>query len=333
MLLLGVMEKIHTKNIKYLTNLVNSGVIKDIPNKGIKISFFKSGGGNHLYLIQTSKRNYLARVNYYPLKNEWKIKEHEFKVLKLLKPLKIAPKAYYVDASGKNVDQHFIITDFIEGTTIKSMNKRLALDLATVLKKLHTIKFANSGNTIPPRDPIPYKLEIFNEFANGEDKQIEQYSDWPGIEKIIPEFNRIKALLATSVVTDKSFDNCTEFSLCHADLKLENIMKTKNGVQLIDWECAGSDVPETDIGRLFSGAQFTPELENIFLEKYYHPRPNQSNIDRIQTIRKILDFFRIIEDFIILKRKVWDSNAMLNELHKYEQKYFKFFYMKEKMLS
>ena len=111
-------ETVHTKNIHAIELAVLNGEkISSIPKPSVlDISYFKSGGGNHLYLIQADDRRYLARVNFYPLKNDWRIKEHEFACLKLLKPIGIAPKAYFIDSEGQFLEQHFIIVDFIEGT-------------------------------------------------------------------------------------------------------------------------------------------------------------------------------------------------------------------------
>lgn len=87
---------------------------------------------------------------------------------------------------------------------------------------------------------------------------------------------------------------------------------------LIDWECADIDIPETDIGRLFSGCSFTKEQQNIFLKEYYENIPSGDIINRISSIKIVLDFFRIIENYCILKRKVFDAKEMLNDLEKYE---------------
>lgn len=317
------MEEVHLENKAYLKKLVCSGVIAEIPSEHISVQFFKKGGGNFLYIIDAGNKKFLARVNYYHLKNEWKVKEHEFKILKMLEPLGIAPKAYYLDDSEKGLKQHLIITDFVDGEPIGTVATKQVIALAKTLKKLHTqITFEAAGNSIPPTDPLPYSFGVYDEFANGEDKQIEKYADWPGMEKVTGEFNRIKSSLSDYVKNSKCFDGCRQFSLCHADLKLENILATKDGVCLIDWECAGSDVPETDIGRLFAGAQFTEEFEQLFLANYYEVEPEQILLDRIYLTRMVLDFFRIMEDYILLKRKLWDANKMALVLQAYENKHF-----------
>ena len=281
----------------------------------LSVSYFKSGGGNHLYLIKADKQQYLARVNFYPLKNSWQIKNHEYTCLKMLETLNIAPKAYFIDSTGRFLEQHFIIIDFIEGTTLQILDDSIIISLANTLKKLHaSMTFSKSGNSLPPTDDSPYTCEIFDEFADGADKQIEQYNNLPGISIVIEPFNRIKTKLKEWFDNKNCFENCSTFSLCHADLKAENILVTTNGIQLIDWECAGSDIPETDIGRLFSGCQFTNMQEKLFLQHYYPTSPKSKTLERIATVKTVLDFFRILEDYILLKRKKWDALAMKKEL-------------------
>ena len=96
-------------------------------------------------------------------------------------------------------------------------------------------------------------------------------------------------------------------------------MVTNSGIKLIDWECAGVDIRETDIGRLFSGCSFSEEQQNVFLKAYYRNVPNEITIQRILAVKKVLDFFHILEDYIILKRKKWDADKMLAELLDYEK--------------
>lgn len=315
-------DPIHLKNILAIESVMMGGEgVSSLPKPSVlSVSYYKSGGGNHLYLIDADGKKYLARVNFYPLKNTWRIKEHEFACLKMLEPLGIAPKAYFIDSTGQFLEQHFIIVDFIEGNTLGMLNDVNIRALANTLKQLHSsVVFDRPGSTLPPSDELPYTCEIFHEFANGEDKQIEKYADLPEIEKVVGSFNRIKAELGVWFEGRTCFDSCTKFSLCHADLKRENILQAADRAFLIDWECAGSDIPETDIGRIFSGCQFTQEQEELFLRHYYSGEPELITRDRIASVRIVLDFFRILEDYILLKRKEWNPQAMKDELESFER--------------
>ena len=67
----------------------------------ILFSFFKSGGGTHLYLIENADQKYIARINFYPGKNEWGVKKQEYDVLKLIVSLQISPRVYYFNNNNE----------------------------------------------------------------------------------------------------------------------------------------------------------------------------------------------------------------------------------------
>lgn len=314
------MNKIHAKNILFLKKLFKKEHFIWINyNKPILFKFFKNGGGTHLYLIKNAGKKYLARINYYELKNKWGVKKQEYEVLKLIESLKISPKIYFF-SNNNSLKQDLTIVEYIEGRTLNNISNKNIINLACDLHKLHTsIKFNRAGNTLPPKDKPPYHCDIYNEFANGEDKKIKKYYSLKGINKIVKPYNRINKNLGEWFNNLNIFNNCQKFCLCHADLKKENILVTKKGIMLIDWECAGSDIPETDIGRLFSGCEFSKKQQNLFLKAYYKNKPNQIIIKKILAVKKVLDFFHILEDYILLKRKKWNPNKMLMELLEYEK--------------
>lgn len=309
---------IHEKTIQYLTDLLKTHEILPLGDF-FTVSYFKSGGGTHLYLIEHENKKYIARFNYYSLKNEWGIKKHEFEVLRMLEPFHIAPNAYYFN--DNNPIGHFTIVGYIEGEPIGNMTDDLIRSIAKKLKALHqNILFEKSGNTLPPTDELPYHCDVYNEFASGEDKQIERYH-LPEIKSVAPLYNEIKTKLGYWFNGLNIFTDCVAFCLCHADLKKENILSNGDQAILIDWECTGADIAETDIGRLFSGCELTIAQQKIFLSEYYPDPPSEIVLSRIYAVKQVLDFFRIFEDYILLKRKTWDASAMIEELKKYKENF------------
>jgi thiamine kinase-like enzyme len=187
----------------------------------------------------------LARINFFPGKNDWKVKRGEFETLKEIEHLSISPKAYVLNEDN-DLNQDLIIVEYIEGENIIKFSESDIVFLAKDLKKLHTFakKYDNA-------QALPYTCSIYNEFANGEDKKIENYN-FQDIVQVFSKYNSIKEDLGKWFNSLSIFDNCENLCLCHGDLKSENILKTEKGIILIDWECADIDIPETDIGRLFS---------------------------------------------------------------------------------
>lgn len=317
------MTDLHEKNVSFLIAFLHSHAIEGIElNDETDITYFASGAGTHLYLLKASTGKYLVRINHYKLKNSWGAKIHEYKVLKKIEKLGIAPKVYYVSTNNK-LDQDFTIVDYIEGTPLQEVTNRHAISLAGILKKLHSsVRFKKTGCDIPPTDKPPYKCNIFNEFANGEDKKIELYKDLQGIEDVIQLYNRIREVLGDYFNSLTCFDGVTEFVLVHGDLKKENILDQNGDAVLIDWEYASSDVAETDIGRLFAGIDLSKKQQDLFLDRYYSKTPDSIMLERIYSVKKVLDFFGIIDDYILQGRKKWSAKNMRDDLLDYEEKNF-----------
>lgn len=286
------METIHDKNILFLRDLIEKENFDWLnSNQPVSFEFFKSGGGTHLYLMENADKKFVARINYYEPKNEWGIKKQEFTVLKLIEPLHISPKVFYF-SDNNSLKQDLTIVEYIEGETMGAVSDENVLALAVDLHKLHTsFPFERAGDTIPPNNELPYKCNIYNEFANGEDKKIEKHLSLDGIDKVVEPYNRINKKLGEWFNNLPIFEELTEFCLCHADIKKENILVTEKGIMFIDWECAGSDIPETDIGRLFSGCEFSNKQQEVFLKEYYGAMPDKLILQRIKAIKQTLDFF------------------------------------------
>src|SRR3989338_251314 len=309
-------KKIHDKNLKFLENYLLKNKLDFIYyKKTLNVKYFSSGGGTHLYLITNGSNSFLARINYYFKKNEWRVKRQEYNVLREIENLNISPKAFLLNQRN-NLLQHFTIVEYIDGKSINKFTKNQIIKLAKDLHKLHNFKISYNKS-----DYIPYKCNIFETFSNGEDKQIENYITFLGIKPIIPIFNNIKNILGLWFNSLPIFKDCKKFVLCHGDLKKENIISVKQGIKLIDWECADIDILETDIAGLFSGCRFNDKQQSIFIRNYFSKYPLQLVLDRIIAIKIVLNFFNIIEDYCIYKRKKWHSSDMLKDLIKYKNKF------------
>jgi aminoglycoside phosphotransferase (APT) family kinase protein len=212
--------KIHKKNILFLQKFLYEEKFNWIDyEKNIEISYFSKGGGTNIYLIINDNKKLLARINYYSQKNIWKTKRQEYKILKIIEKLNISPKVYVLNEKSL-LKQDFTIVDYIEGEEIKNLKREDIILLAKTLKKLHGFKVKY------PKKELPYHCEIFDEFAKGKDKKIENYK-FKGIEKIAPIHNNIKRELGRWFHELKIFDDCKNICLCHADLKRKIFYLTK----------------------------------------------------------------------------------------------------------
>lgn len=212
---------IHKINISFIENFINRQKLDWLDyGQPFTVSYFSSGGGTHLYLIENGSKKFLARINFFPAKNDWKVKKAEFEILKEIENLNISPKVFLLNENN-DLKQDFTIVEYIEGENIAEFSESDIVALAKDLKKLH-----NFPKQFDKTKELPYKCDIYNEFTNGEDKKIEKY-DSENISQVFTKYNSIKEDLGLWFNNLNIFDKCENLCLCHADLKSENILKTK----------------------------------------------------------------------------------------------------------
>lgn len=312
------MSGVHEKNSSFLSWYLLSWRFPWLDyTSAIEVSYFKSWGWTHLYMIKNAHRIFLARINFFPWKNEWKVKQAEYEILQQIALLDIWPKVYLLNENNE-LHQDFTIVEYIAGETMDRCSDEDIIALARCLKKLHALPIEYDET-----EELPYVCEIYDEFAWWEDKYIEQY-DLPGLPWVYELYNALKGELWERFHALSIFDTCENVCLCHADLKSENIIKTSSWVMLIDRECGWIDIPETDIWRLFSWCQFTRNQEELFLSTYFTSQPAEETLKRIYAVKMVLDFFRILEDYCIHKRKPYSAEAMIADLLAYRERFYAF---------
>ena len=108
----------------------------------------------------------------------------------------------------------------------------------------------------------PYLLDVKNslmvcEFFEGKHKKRLSRRDIVQIAKLLQKLHSIKVPTAKRLV------------LCHQDLNPQNLIFTKKGIKLIDWEYAGLNECYFDIASLIVEFNFTPKEEKLFLAHYF----------------------------------------------------------------
>src|SRR3989304_9482017 len=85
----------------------------------IKVSLVRKigmGANNASYLVVANEKKFIFRLNM--LLSDREKSRKEFKSLKLVEKLGIAPKAWILDDSRKIFDSDFIVLDYINGKTL-----------------------------------------------------------------------------------------------------------------------------------------------------------------------------------------------------------------------
>ncbi|MGC8483640.1 MAG: aminoglycoside phosphotransferase family protein, partial [Thermodesulfobium sp.] len=210
------------------------------PIKVENIQAIESGETHYNYLLTINGRKFLLRLTSVRKDdkggNSWGAARinMEFNSIKNLERLGIAPKVYYKDTSCKILSKPFIISDYVPGRPIKKMRTGDLKSLSLMLAGLHSIHNVKGLRKEPVKaynkEYIKKRVAIITsanfKYVNRSFKSalIEAYKK---IEKIKLKKQRL--------------------SVIHGDVSKDNLLRTENGLKLIDWESVRLSEPQFEI--------------------------------------------------------------------------------------
>lgn len=205
------------------------------------------------YKVTTSKSSYLVRV----FKNDESVnisREFEYKIQKKASLLGISSKPLYLDE-----EKRFMITNFLNGSHKKELNKIDIRKLTKTIKKLHNIKYYNNPYNLK-KDFINYKKVLKDEKS----KRL--------IRESISELNKIKKYKAIYVTT-------------HHDLNPKNIIFIKDKIKFIDWEYCGVNSTFFDLASVCVEFNLDKKDYDIVLKQYFKRVKKEHKIQLISYIK------------------------------------------------
>jgi len=196
----------------YIKEILNDSPDFGLDMRNIKFKKLTSGKTNQSFLIEDDLKKYVLRLNSKKSHNYNIDRQRELKILNSIKDKSIGPKVVYCDQ-----EYNFLITEFIKGTPL-SLDKISCQDnkyLNDMIDKYQKIKI-----NIPKFNYLEHfkKYEIFISKNSHIDLRLLKKLDnfYPYLE---------------------DFQNQDwKPVLCHHDLSSLNIIKTNNGLRIIDWE-------------------------------------------------------------------------------------------------
>jgi thiamine kinase-like enzyme len=220
------------------------------------ISKLGKGVSNINYLVNNK---YVFRLNANTLRPEKS--KREFLTLKALEKSNISPKPIY---SEKN----FMILEYFKGKvfTNRIITKKFLKDLAKLTAKIHSLKPIKI-----PRENVSNSKEMKLWLKNIKDK------------KILNLISKVK-------FKKKSFK--VKYVISHGDICEQNVIKTKSGLRLIDFEDTALRDPAEDIAKIFVDFKepFTKKQKEIFLNEYLKHRNDKTIRERIVYYEPIIVF-------------------------------------------
>jgi len=199
------------------------------------------GHCNLNYRIETTKHAYLLRV----FKEKGIDRQREFMLQQKASELGIAPHPLLLE-----LDAGWMITEFVYGAHLESLNGSQMRSLAKVLQKLHTIEA-----DMPPL----------------------------ALHKLVRDHNqRIK--YAFDVL-----ESCPkEIVLCHNDLNPKNLLWQEKRVRLIDFEYAAVNDRYFDVAALCTEFGFSKAAQHDFCTCYFQGGYLETKIEAYQIIYRQL---------------------------------------------
>ena len=205
--------------VKLIMNNHNfvSKILKHCPNLDLDVNQAKfkklaSGKTNQSFLVEGDLKKYVLRLNSKKSLNYNIDRQRELEILNSIRDKSIGPMVVYSDDAYS-----FLITEFIEGKPLMldKISNQEAQDLNDLIDKYQKIEI-----NIPRFDYLEHlkKYETFisnNSYINSDlSKKLDNF--YPRLE---------------------DFQNQNwKPVLCHHDLSNFNIIKTNNGLRIIDWE-------------------------------------------------------------------------------------------------
>jgi len=168
--------------------------------------------------------------------------EHEFKVLTFLEDHGIAPKGFLYDDSRRHFDFDILIQSYLDGPHLL-FNARDVKDAAALLAALHALDPVDKGFTTwhdPLRDT---QRLVAADLAEYTAKKSADPENVHLVRKALAVIEKKVAATHHRFVAD---------SLNHTDVAMDNFIRTRNGLRMVDWEKPRVDDGTYDLGCFLS---------------------------------------------------------------------------------
>lgn len=234
----------------------------------ISIKEMARGGYNINYLVEIDEHKFVFRLNldkYLDVVNQT---EYEFEILKYLEGKEIAPKAYFIDTSKTNLEYDLLVEEFIENKPVQ-FGEQFLKNFGHLVRKLHLLPPSKNNLVIRNLDSlvnqwnfIKNKIDFIK--RSGFNKEFLDFiTDYiPRIERYVSECSKLFPV--------------QDICINHRDLVIENVLQTKKGLRLIDWQSVIIDDPSYDLAFFLCdiviewnlNRTLTDKEKQIFLNSY-----------------------------------------------------------------
>lgn len=285
--------------VQYFRNI--SPKVLDIePSRPVEILDMTPGAYNLNFHVAVDGKRFIFRVNILQQSGLADQIDYEAAVMEYLYPHQITPRVFHVDNTKSFFDFDVLIEEYLEGPYI-SLTEAEMPAVAALLAQLHSL------------DPAPVRLITWSRPL--EDTQALVLSDLheymakkSADERVIALTNQFLAK-AGPVIQEKSKLFAPD-GINHTDVAVDNFIKTKGGLKLIDWEKPRFDDCTYDVCCFLSEpAQLwcVPQVlsaqgRDVFLQEYLRLSGKNAQL--------FLEKIRVREPLVSLHWVFWGLNRL-----------------------
>ena len=220
----------------------------------------------------------------------------EFNGIKSIEKLGIAPKVYYKDTSCGVLSKPFVISDYVPGKPVIRMTKNDLKSLAFILAELHRIHKVEGLRKEPVRE---YNKNYIKNRVNSITGTGFKYVNRPFKADLVEAYQKIKRIRLKR----------QKLSVIHGDISKDNLLRTENGLKLIDWESVRLSELQFEIATALERLDLNGHKRKLFLSEYLKHSEKES-LAELEEYEKIRCFDRSlwsILEFVKLKEGITEK--------------------------
>jgi len=241
------------------------------------------GEGNVNYILKIDNKKFIVRKNI--TKDEPYKSINEYKSLKQVEDLNIAPKVYYRYHKGAYLND-FLILDYISGKSMYKGKRKYTKNQLTALAKLLASLHNKKNVTLPKR---AYAYSFYLKEGLKATRLVSKYND-----KLESELKHIHKLVKAQIPSKEKH----KFSLIHGDLCPPNIVETKVGMKLIDWEALRYGDPAIDIANILVDMGFNKKDFDLFMIIYQKLRKDKTILERSYIYKLLTHYVYFVYELV-----------------------------------
>lgn len=220
-----ILTSLEQKIVKYLHDLAPE-ILGLNQCRNIEILAMTPGSYNLNYHVVVDDIRFIFRVNIRAQSGLSNQIDYEFKVMKFLEPYQITARAFYFDNSRKHFDFDILIEEYLEGSWL-SLTEEDMPAAAEIIARLHMLN-PHPLSLITWSDPLLDTVKLLQ-------IDLDEYKPKKSADKKVISLTE-KFFKIMNPRIEKMRSIFKPDGINHTDVAIDNFVKTKQGLRLIDWE-------------------------------------------------------------------------------------------------